>query len=108
MFLYWSQDCPPESLPHAPQVSLTPRQADRAAVIEAFVCRECGVSIEQAVAVVSAGRTIGENDRLALVANRADPAGFDTPLNKEDLAKRRRALAMVSVHSIRDMYREAY
>ena len=32
----------------------------------------------------------------------------DTPLTKGDLAKRRRALAMLSEHSVRDAYRLAW
>ena len=35
-------------------------------------------------------------------------ADFDTPLTKDDLVKRRWALAMLSVHSVRDAYRKAY
>jgi hypothetical protein len=35
-------------------------------------------------------------------------AESDTPLTREDLAKRRRNLAMLSEHSVRDAYREAW
>jgi hypothetical protein len=39
---------------------------------------------------------------------RHDPAELDRPLTKEDLAKRRRALSMLSEHSVRDAYRLAW
>jgi hypothetical protein len=42
------------------------------------------------------------------MSKRPDPAEFDTPLTKEDLAKRRRDLAMLSEHRVRDAYQEAY
>jgi hypothetical protein len=42
------------------------------------------------------------------MATRPDSAEFDTPLTNEDLAKRRRDLAMLSEHHVRDAYREAY
>ena len=42
------------------------------------------------------------------MAQHPGPAEIDRPLTKEDLQKRRRALAMLSVHSVRDAYREAY
>jgi hypothetical protein len=37
-----------------------------------------------------------------------DPAEFDTPLTKEDLAKRSRDLSMLSEHHVRDAYHKAY
>jgi hypothetical protein len=42
------------------------------------------------------------------MAWRLDPAELDKPLTKEDLAKRRRALAMLSEHSVRDAYQLAW
>jgi hypothetical protein len=42
------------------------------------------------------------------MARRPDPAEFDTPLSKDDLAKRRRDLSMLSEHHVRDAYRDAY
>jgi hypothetical protein len=42
------------------------------------------------------------------MAQRPDPAEFDRPLTKEDLAKRRRDLSMLSEHSVRDAYRLAW
>ncbi|HEY6341570.1 MAG TPA: hypothetical protein VIY49_08770 [Bryobacteraceae bacterium] len=42
------------------------------------------------------------------MARRPDSAEFDTPLTKEDLAKRRRDLAMLSEPHVRDAYQEAY
>jgi hypothetical protein len=41
------------------------------------------------------------------MASRPDPAEFDKPLTKEDLA-RRRDLSMLSEHSVRDAYRLAW
>jgi hypothetical protein len=42
------------------------------------------------------------------MAQRPDPGELDKPLTKEDLAKRRRALSMLSEHSVRDAYRLAW
>jgi hypothetical protein len=42
------------------------------------------------------------------MAWRSDPAEFDKPLTKEDLAERRRALSMLSEYSVRDAYRLAW
>ena len=54
-------------------------------------------------------RTQDEDARIvSVMAYRPDPAELHRPLTKDDLARRRRALAMLSVHSDRDTYREAY
>ena len=42
------------------------------------------------------------------MAQPPDPAELDKPLTKEDLTKRRRALSMLSEHSVRDAYRLAW
>jgi hypothetical protein len=42
------------------------------------------------------------------MAWRPDPTQFDKPLTKEDLADWRRALSMLSEHSVRDAYRLAW
>ena len=39
---------------------------------------------------------------------RPDPTEFDTPLTKDELAKRRRDLSMLSEHHVRDAYQDAY
>ena len=42
------------------------------------------------------------------MAYRPDPAEEDRPLTREEIAERRRKLAMLSEYSVRHAYREAY
>ena len=42
------------------------------------------------------------------MARRPDPAEFDRPLNRAELAERRRRLAMLSPHHVAEAYRQAY
>jgi len=42
------------------------------------------------------------------MARRPDPAEFDRPLNRAELAERQRRLAMLSPHHVADAYRQAH
>jgi hypothetical protein len=42
------------------------------------------------------------------MARRPDPAEFDRPLNRAELAERQRRLAMLSSHHVADAYRLAH
>jgi hypothetical protein len=40
--------------------------------------------------------------------SRRDPAGFDRPLNREELKEQRRRLSLLSPHHVAEEYRRAY
>ena len=42
------------------------------------------------------------------MARRPDPAEFDRPLNRAELAERHRRLSMLSPHHVADAYRQAH
>jgi hypothetical protein len=42
------------------------------------------------------------------MARRPDPAEFDRPLSKPELAERHRRLSMLSPHHVADAYRKAF